>query len=129
MKYLGIDPQKPKIAIFDFTSCEGCQLQLVNKEETLDAAFLRLTEVELGQSVSWEQASFLGVYEHFYNDNFQGTGFSTHYVVLAYNLSLPFTAEFPEDQHEAYSWFSSDALLADDLVHSNSKAYFMELGV
>lgn len=35
MKYLGIAPQKPKIAIFDFTSCEGCQLQLLNKEATL----------------------------------------------------------------------------------------------
>jgi len=35
MKYLGIDPQKIKIGVFDFTSCEGCELQLANKEETL----------------------------------------------------------------------------------------------
>ena len=35
MKYLGIQPQKLKIAVFDFTSCEGCQLQLINKEDTL----------------------------------------------------------------------------------------------
>lgn len=35
MKYLGIEPKKPRIAVFDFTSCEGCQLQLANKEETL----------------------------------------------------------------------------------------------
>ena len=101
----------------------------VGKDEALDAAFLRLTEVELGQPVSREQASFLGVYEHFYNDNFQGTDFSTHYVVLAYQLSLPLTTEFPKDQHEAYAWFSSEALLADDLVHTNSKAYFMKSGV
>jgi sulfhydrogenase subunit delta len=44
MKYLGIKPQKPKIAIFDFTSCEGCELQLVNKEETL-ADFLGAVEI------------------------------------------------------------------------------------
>ncbi|MFA6011388.1 MAG: hypothetical protein WC799_15485 [Desulfobacteraceae bacterium] len=44
MKYLGIEPKKPKIAVFDFTSCEGCQLQLVNKEETL-ADFLNAVEV------------------------------------------------------------------------------------
>lgn len=44
MKYLGIEPQKPKIAVFDFTSCEGCQLQLVNKEDTL-ADFLNAVEV------------------------------------------------------------------------------------
>ncbi len=35
MKYLGIEPKKPRVAVFDFTSCEGCELQLANKEETL----------------------------------------------------------------------------------------------
>ena len=35
MKYLGIEPIKPRIAVFDFTGCEGCELQLANKEETL----------------------------------------------------------------------------------------------
>ena len=35
MKYLGIEPIKPRVAVFDFTSCEGCELQLANKEETL----------------------------------------------------------------------------------------------
>ena len=35
MKYLGIDPQKIKIGVFDFTCCEGCELQLANKEGTL----------------------------------------------------------------------------------------------
>jgi coenzyme F420-reducing hydrogenase gamma subunit len=44
MKYLGIDQKKPKVAVFDFTSCEGCQLQLVNKEETL-ADFLAAVDV------------------------------------------------------------------------------------
>lgn len=44
MKYLGIEPRKPKIAVFDFTSCEGCQLQLINKEETLPD-FLNAIEI------------------------------------------------------------------------------------
>ncbi len=35
MEYLGIKPDKPKVAVFDFTGCEGCELQLVNKEDTL----------------------------------------------------------------------------------------------
>ena len=26
---------KPRVAIFDFTCCEGCQLQIVNLEEDL----------------------------------------------------------------------------------------------
>lgn len=44
MRYLGIAPVKPKVAVFDFTSCEGCELQLVNKEETL-GAFLQSIEI------------------------------------------------------------------------------------
>jgi coenzyme F420-reducing hydrogenase gamma subunit len=44
MKYLGIEPQKPKVAVFDFTSCEGCELQLANKEETV-IDFLKAVEV------------------------------------------------------------------------------------
>jgi coenzyme F420-reducing hydrogenase gamma subunit len=40
MKYLGIEPRKPKIAVFDFTGCEGCELQLANKEEMV-ADFLQ----------------------------------------------------------------------------------------
>jgi coenzyme F420-reducing hydrogenase gamma subunit len=35
MEYLGIKASRPKIGVFDFTSCEGCELQLSNKEETL----------------------------------------------------------------------------------------------
>ena len=35
MKYLGIPLEEPRIAIFGFTGCEGCQLQIANKEETL----------------------------------------------------------------------------------------------
>jgi len=43
MKHLGIEPSRPRIAVFDFTSCEGCELQLVNKEETLGAFLKSLT--------------------------------------------------------------------------------------
>ncbi len=44
MKYLGIEPGKIKIGAFDFTCCEGCQLQLANKEDSL-VDFLNLLEV------------------------------------------------------------------------------------
>jgi len=44
MKHLNIDKKRPRIAVFDFTGCEGCQLQLANKEETL-GAFLDAIEV------------------------------------------------------------------------------------
>jgi sulfhydrogenase subunit delta len=51
MKYLGIKPEKPRIAVFDFTSCEGCELQLANKEETLPD-FLAAIEVVSFREVS-----------------------------------------------------------------------------
>ena len=44
MRYLGIEPIRPKVGVFDFTGCEGCELQLANKEESL-AAFLGAIEV------------------------------------------------------------------------------------
>ena len=44
MKYLGIEPARPRIAVFDFTCCEGCELQLANKEQTL-GAFLQAVDV------------------------------------------------------------------------------------
>jgi coenzyme F420-reducing hydrogenase gamma subunit len=55
LKYLGIDPQKPRIAVFDFTGCEGCELQLANKEGTL-LDFLALIEVVNFREVSSDKS-------------------------------------------------------------------------
>lgn len=35
MKYLGIPLKKPLVGFFGFTGCEGCELQIANKEDTL----------------------------------------------------------------------------------------------
>ena len=51
MRYLGFKPRRPKVAVFDFTSCEGCELQLANKEETL-VAFLRAIEITAFREIS-----------------------------------------------------------------------------
>jgi len=51
MRYLGMEPERPRIAVFDFTGCEGCQLQLANKEETL-AAFLGAVEIVAFREIS-----------------------------------------------------------------------------
>lgn len=42
--YLGVPLVKPKVGFFDFTGCEGCQLQILNNEATL-LDFLSLVEV------------------------------------------------------------------------------------
>ncbi len=55
MKYLGIEPKRLKIAVFDFTGCEGCELQLANKEETL-AEFLSAVEIVNFREISSERS-------------------------------------------------------------------------
>jgi len=42
--FLGVPVVKPKVAFFDLSSCEGCQLQILNKEATL-LDFLSLVEI------------------------------------------------------------------------------------
>jgi coenzyme F420-reducing hydrogenase gamma subunit len=51
MKYLGIEPVRPRIGVFDFTGCEGCNLQLANKEETL-APFLQAIDIVRFREIS-----------------------------------------------------------------------------
>lgn len=42
--YLGVAVPRPRVAFFELTSCEGCQLQLLNNEATL-LDFLALVEI------------------------------------------------------------------------------------
>jgi len=42
--YLGVPVPRPRVAFFELTSCEGCQLQLLNNEATLQE-FLSLFEI------------------------------------------------------------------------------------
>jgi sulfhydrogenase subunit delta len=51
MKYLRVEPKRPRIGVFDFTGCEGCELQLANKESTL-VPFLTAIEVVNFREVS-----------------------------------------------------------------------------
>lgn len=54
MKYLGIEPQKVRVGVFDFTGCEGCELQLSNNEGSL-LDFLSLLEVVNFREVSSDE--------------------------------------------------------------------------
>ena len=96
------------------------------KDEPMAEAFLRLTKAELGVAGDIGTVEFLGVYEHFYTDNFSGTDFSTHYIVLGYRFSCDLDlASLPDAQHQQYRWFDVAELLASDQVHDNTKAYFL----
>lgn len=98
----------------------------VQKDETLDAAFMRIVEDELGISgMERSAARFYGVFEHRYPDNFAGApGITTHYIVLAYEIALTGSAPIGRfDQHSHYAWLQPDELLLREDVHENTKAY------
>jgi len=97
----------------------------IHKNETISQAFKRLTSAELSTEILESEAKFLGVFEHFYTDSMFDTDMSTHYIVLAYELTIfKFSRQLPVDQHHNYYWLSTCKLLQDDNVHQNTKAYF-----
>ncbi|PAU86543.1 GDP-mannose mannosyl hydrolase [Pseudomonas sp. WN033] len=104
----------------------------IQKNETLDGAFLRLTSGELGEGFERSEARLLGVYEHFYPDSVfgeAGNNPDTHYVVLGYYLRLPpgLTLNPPTGQHGCYRWWSKAEMQTSVDVHDNSRAYLAAL--
>lgn len=98
------------------------------KDERLAEAFRRLCRVELNADHSIDDADFLGVYEHLYDTNFtEGGGFGTHYVVLAYSLTLDVAPDLPDAQHESYRWATPDEIPGDASVHPYTRQYFAEV--
>ena len=101
----------------------------ITKNETLAAAFRRISGEELGIQLGFETARFLSVNEHMYPTNrFMKKGFGTHYVTLAYEIQSALeTAQLPKDQHGEYAWMSPEELLRSSEVHENTKRYFRPL--
>jgi len=52
--YLGMPITRPKVAFFELSSCEGCQLQIINNEATL-LDFLSLVDVRTFREAMTEQ--------------------------------------------------------------------------
>lgn len=98
----------------------------VLKNESLSDAFFRLTTEELGQTFTIEQATLLGPFDHFYQDNVFGDEFTTHYVAIAYVLNIgDDLTNLPLDvQHGGYQWFEINDLRNHDKVHKHTKWYF-----
>jgi len=98
----------------------------VCKNETIEAAFRRISRDELGKAFTMADAHFLGVFEHLYSTNFaEKPDVGTHYVVLAYQLTpKELSDKLPLDQHAEFQWFDLDTLLRTESVHSHTKAYF-----
>lgn len=98
----------------------------IRKKEKTQDALQRIARVEL--NIAPQQGKLLGIYDHFYDDNFYGEpGIGTHYVVCGYELHVNSSAQFAtDDQHTELKWWDLDALLASDKVHPNSKLFFQD---
>ena len=105
----------------------------LRKEESLAAAFARISEEELGRSFHVEQSVFVGLYQHFYPDGHPGHAQrATHYVALAHRLwsgdarrPLPLPIRRAGDSLRAgWRWEGRRAAAADPAVHPFSRAYF-----
>ncbi|MET6759719.1 GDP-mannose mannosyl hydrolase [Pseudoalteromonas sp. NCIMB_1079] len=96
----------------------------VQKNETLDAAFTRLGQQELGVTINRSQALCLGPFEHFYTDSVFGDEVSTHYIVLGYKIVLDIDLNtLPAEQHHQYRWFTREEMINRDDVHKHSSWY------
>jgi colanic acid biosynthesis protein WcaH len=94
------------------------------KNETLKAAFERLTQAEIGKCYSIECARLIGPYDHIYTDSVLGDQISTHYVAIAYEFEVEKLETLPINQHSSYSWMTAGQILSSENVHRNTKAYF-----
>jgi colanic acid biosynthesis protein WcaH len=99
---------------------------VIRKNETIKLAFARILSAETGCRVSYGDARFLGVFQHFYSTNrFGDPAYGTHYIVLAYELQLNYRPKIVLDaQHSESKWMTVSDLIATSNVHENTKAYF-----
>ncbi len=102
------------------------------KSELISNALKRILGEELGlriKSNKIQSIKTLGIYEHFYKDNFlNNKKFDTHYVVLAY--LIPFESLMKVnygnifEQHSEYKWLELNSINNKSLrIHKNTMKY------
>ncbi len=102
----------------------------IRKSEKISNAIRRILKDEINFEINDEnlaKINFLGVFEHFYDDNFYGNKFfKSHYVVLAYSIQLKMLNKIKtkkiNDQHEYYIWYGSDRV-KEIKIHQYAKDY------
>tara|TARA_Y100001978_G_scaffold91958_1_gene82335 strand:- start:618 stop:1124 length:507 start_codon:yes stop_codon:yes gene_type:complete len=103
------------------------------KSEKKEIALTRILRNELGflmRNNNYTCFQHLGIYEHFYEDNFLGTNdFNTHYVVLAYLIFYESLIKNKEqlvlEQHSNYIWHDIDNFKNFSYkIHPYTLAYF-----
>lgn len=101
----------------------------VFKNESLEKAFKRISQSEIGTEVELTQAWLLGLYDHFYQDSVFGEETDTHYINATHLIKLTEAKmkNLPTEQHQSYRWQSINDIEQDDTVHQNSKVFLSAL--
>ena len=106
------------------------------KSELKQNALDRILRNELGLLIKDNDKNLikdLGIFEHFYDDNFLGNkNFSTHYIVLAYLIPFEILKKDIENdyesQHSEYKWYDIDNFYtSSNGIHKYTLDYFENL--
>jgi colanic acid biosynthesis protein WcaH len=98
----------------------------IYKNEEIAAAFSRISRAELGKPLALEQGRFLGLYEHFYEENaLSEISYGTHYIALGFLLKEGRLDNLPDRQHHKYRWMTPESILISPDVHFYAKDYFL----
>ena len=96
----------------------------IYKDKSIEQAFQRITKDEIGKAYDISNAKFKGVYQHFYDENVFNDNFSTHYIVLGFELVIKEELSLGTIQHDKYKWFTQEELLNNKDVYTYVKDYF-----
>ena len=106
----------------------------IRKDESINDSFNRILKDEVSaETIDSSRRIFLGVYQHFYKNNFLNTtDFSTHYIVLAFKIEVEDLyfkdKHLPIIQHSKYIWHEfANENNAKFKIHKYTKAYFNKL--
>ena len=108
----------------------------IRKNEIINIALSRILEDEIGYKFIDDniQKKLLGIYEHFYDDNFLGNNkFKTHYIVLAFLISFDQIEKISDvplhkDQHSNYIWYDLENKIIKDIgIHKYTYSYIEKL--
>ena len=96
----------------------------IYKDESIEQAFQRITKDEIGKAYDISTVKFKGVKQNFYDDNVFIDNFSTHYIVLGFELVIKEELSLGTIQHDKYKWFTQEELLNNKDVYTYVKDYF-----
>ena len=101
----------------------------VYKNERLQDAINRISNMELGLSITKEDVEFIGVFEHIYDNSFCRNDINTHYVVNSFKYILKNEDDkerinkYMQEQHDNVLWLSKEEVLNREDIHKYTKMY------